>query len=62
MTDYVEEFEKLLREVEADCRKQGHDAKMCVYDVGHVTVAYLCKDCQAKFRDAWNKRLKEIEQ
>jgi len=55
--DYVVEFEKLLRQFEANCRKQGHDAKMVVFDVGHVAVAWLCRDCQKKFREEWNRRV-----
>jgi len=57
--DYIVEFEKLLRKYEENCRKQKHEAKMVIYDVGHVAVAWLCKDCQKKFRDEWNRKVKE---
>ncbi|RLI68799.1 MAG: hypothetical protein DRP02_11925 [Candidatus Gerdarchaeota archaeon] len=60
--DYVIEFEKLIAKYEEECRRQKHEnISMRIYDVAHLRIAYLCPLCDKEFREAWNKKLKEMK-
>ena len=55
--DWVVEFERMIEQFEKRCSEEKHDAKMRLYDIGHLRMAWLCDECDREFREKWNEKV-----